>query len=101
MPRFSVQVPHDQHPQEVVERLRQFSQKVRTTTTITVTEIVEVWDEYGNLDFSFKAMGFAISGRMEPRHDSVSVEGNLPLAATPFRGMIEREVAAKIREALG
>ncbi|MBX3416845.1 MAG: polyhydroxyalkanoic acid system family protein [Pirellulaceae bacterium] len=100
MPNFSVQVPHDEEPAIVAERLREFSQKVRSMTTITVTEIVEVWDEHGNLDFSFKAMGFSISGRMESRVAVVHVQGSLPFAALPFRGAIEREVAAKIREAI-
>ncbi len=100
MPSFNVKVQHDSEPHEVAERLRAFSDKVRGSTKVTVTEIIEEWDDQGNLSFSFKAMGFRIAGKLENRIEAVHVTGNLPFAALPFRGAIEQEVAAKIKEAL-
>lgn len=100
MPKFNVSVPHSEEPAEVAVRLRQFSEQVRRTSRIQVTEVVEKWDDQGNLEFSFKAMGFTVSGRVETRVTEVAVFGVIPFAALPLRGMIEQEVAAKIREAL-
>ncbi|MEZ6096354.1 MAG: polyhydroxyalkanoic acid system family protein [Pirellulaceae bacterium] len=100
MPSFNVKVAHDSHPSEASEKLRSFSEKVRASSAVVVTEIVEEWDEDGHLTFSFKAMGFKIAGRLESRVNEVHVTGNLPFAALPFRGAIEKEVASKIKEAL-
>ncbi len=101
MPTFKVTVPHGGDVQSRAELLKSFSEKVRESSVVAVSEIYEEWDSQGNLIFSFKAMGLKISGRLENREEEVHVTGNLPFAALPFRGAIEKEVAAKIREALG
>ena len=100
MPSFNVTVPHDDEHAVVAERLKAFAEKVRGISTVSVTEIVEEWDDAGNLNFSFKAMGFKVSGRLETKMTAVHVQGTIPFAALPFRGAIEKEVAAKIREAI-
>ncbi|MEM7456733.1 MAG: hypothetical protein AAF456_20480, partial [Planctomycetota bacterium] len=65
-----------------------------------VTGLKEDWDEEGNLDFAFSAMGFTISGKVVTCDKQVKVNGDLPFAALPFRGMIEEKMAEKIREAI-
>jgi hypothetical protein len=100
MPSFQVNVPHAQEPSQIAERLKTFSDRVRGDLTAKFSDVVEQWDDQGNLNFSFSAMGFKVSGRMENRPTSVYVNGNIPFAALPFRGMIEKQLAEKIREAI-
>lgn len=100
MPKFSVEVPHEVERSEAAVRLRTFSDRVRADLPGEVKEIQETWDEAGNLDFAFRAMGFTVSGRMENRPGSVHVAGTIPFAALPFRGAIERQIAEKVREAI-
>lgn len=100
MPGFQVSVPHQYDVTLVAERLRVFADKVRGELQIQVTNVVETWDAAGNLQFAFRAMGFQVSGKLENRMSEVFVAGTIPFAALPFRGMIESELAAKIREAL-
>lgn len=65
-----------------------------------VTEVEEVWDDEGNLQFSFRTMGMSVDGDVATDEQSIHVTGNLPFAALPFRGVIEQKIADKISEAL-
>lgn len=100
MARFNVEVPHAVDRTVAAERLRGFSDRVRSQLPGDVKDIVERWDADGNLDFSFRAFGFSVSGRLENRPGSIAVTGAIPLAALPFRGRIENEIRERIREAI-
>jgi hypothetical protein len=101
MAKFNVVVDHSIERDEAVSRLKGFSNRMREDVPVEVTELVETWDESGNLSFAFKALGFTISGSVITCHESVTIVGNLPFAALPFRGAIENQIAEKVREAIG
>jgi len=91
---------HETKRTEAVTRLRTFSDRIRDEAPVEVSEVEENWDDSGNLSFSFKAMGFKISGSMVTCEQKVTVAGDLPFAALPFRGVIETQIAEKVREAV-
>ncbi len=101
MAGFKVEVPHGLDAPTAVARLQGFSEKIRKSYEGEITEVVETWHEDGRLSFSFKAMGFRISGGAVIDHERVRMEGTLPLAAVMFRGAIERQIREKLDEALG
>ncbi|MFT5301495.1 MAG: hypothetical protein ACI87E_004737 [Mariniblastus sp.] len=100
MAKFNVVVDHGTQREVVVTRLRGFSDRVKEDAPVEVTDVEEIWDDTGNLSFSFKAMGFKISGSVVTCELLVTVKGQLPFAALPFRGAIESQIADKIREAI-
>ena len=100
MPKFNVSVPHSMEQQLAVRKLQGFSDKVRESASVELTDVTEEWDDEGNLTFSFKAMGMKISGNMQTNQDHVVVNGDLPFAAAMFRGAIENQIREKICEAL-
>jgi len=100
MAKFNVVVDHETERTQAVTRLRTFSDRIRDEAPVEVSEVEEKWDASGNLSFSFKAMGFKISGSMIACDQKVTVAGNLPFAALPFRGVIETQIAEKIKEAV-
>ena len=100
MAKFNVVVVHEIHRELAVTKLRGFSDRMRDEVPVEVTEVEEVWDDRGNLSFSFKAMGFRVSGSMVTCETKVTVIGTLPFAALPFRGAIENQIADKVREAI-
>jgi hypothetical protein len=85
----------------VVEQLQVYSAHVRSQMPVDVSDVNEDWDESGNLRFSFKAMGLAFSGTIVTCEERVTVDGKLPIAALPFRGVIENQVEERILVALG
>lgn len=97
MPRFKVSVAHTYSQTVVAEKLRGFADQVRAEHAHQVSQVVEQWDEDGNLDFSFKAFGFAVSGRMQHVAQAVEVHGVLPLAAWPLRGMVEQKIVETVQ----
>ncbi len=100
MAKFNIEVQHQLERDVVVTRLRNFSDEMRDRVMVQVSEVTEEWDEQGNLNFSFKAMGFKVSGQMVTCEKQVTVVGDLPFAALPFRGAIESQVKEKIREVI-
>lgn len=100
MARFNVEVQHQLERDVVVTKLKKFSDEMRDRVMVQVSEVSEEWDEQGNLNFSFKAMGFRVSGQMITCDKQVTVFGELPFAALPFRGAIESQVEQKIREVI-
>ena len=100
MANFKVQVPHQLTREEASARIKEHSEKSKADMPREISNLVEEWDDDGNLDFSFKAMGFAISGSMVSGQDAITVSGKIPFAALPFRGMIESQLVQKIESAL-
>ena len=100
MPKFNVTVPHQLPREECIKRLQGFSEQIRAEAAVEITDIEENWDDNGNLNFAFSAMGMKISGQMAASDDSINVEGKLPFAAAVFRGTLENRIEEKIREAI-
>ncbi len=100
MAKFNVSVNHEVQREVAVTKLKGFSDRMREDAPVEVTDVQEDWDDFGNLNFSFKAMGFKISGSMITTEKEITVDGKLPFAALPFRGAIESQIADKVREAI-
>ncbi len=100
MPKFNVNVPHEIDRSEAISKLKTFMDAARKDSPVELSDMKEDWDESGNLEFSFSAMGFRIAGQMVTETQLVSVKGILPFAALPFRGALENQLATKIREAI-
>ncbi|QEG20640.1 polyhydroxyalkanoic acid system family protein [Mariniblastus fucicola] len=100
MPKFKVNVPHENDRTEVIQKLRTFMDSARQDSPVELTDVEEDWDDNGNLAFAFSAMGFRIAGQLVTETTLVLVSGELPFAALPFRGALETQLASKIREAI-
>lgn len=100
MATFNVVVDHQVERDIAVTRLRRFSDRMKEEVAVEITELEETWDDSGNLNFSFKALGFTISGSMVTCATQVTIMGSIPFAAVPFRGAIENQIAEKVKEAV-
>ena len=100
MAKFNIEIQHQLERDVVVTKLRSFSDEMRERVMVQVSEVTEEWDDQGNLNFSFRAMGFTVSGQMVTCEKQVTVFGDLPFAALPFRGAIQSQVEQKIRDVI-
>lgn len=100
MPKFNVNVPLEIDRTEAIKKLKSFMEAARKDSPVELTDVEENWDDSGNLNFAFSAMGFRIAGEMVTEVQQVLVKGDLPFAALPFRGALETQLATKIREAI-
>ena len=99
MPGFRTEVPHALGKQEATSRLKGFVERARERFGDQVSAMDGSWNG-SVLTFSITVMGLAIKGTMTVDDSRARVEGQLPLAAMPFRGKIEQSIAAEIKQEL-
>ena len=100
MPKIQFSVAHEHDKATAVEKLKSFSTEMRSNLPDGVSDVEESWSDDGNLEFKISGMGMEISGTLVPGDNDVRVDGNLPFAALPFRGMIESQLKTGIGDAL-
>jgi hypothetical protein len=99
MPSMSIQVPHQLPVPEAVIRLQQFLDEVRRDHAERVSNVQGEW--LGEtLQFGFTAMSMQIKGNLVVREEEVHVSGNLPFAASLFRGTIESTIRTELEKLL-
>jgi putative polyhydroxyalkanoic acid system protein len=99
MPNIKVAVPHSLTAQEAVHRIQNLVSGIKAKFADKVSDVKEQWSG-NNADFSFKAMGFDIAGKVEVDDREVRIESSLPFAATPFKSRIESTIREKAAELL-
>jgi hypothetical protein len=100
MPKFSTSVSHDLGREEALRRLKSFTDSIRAAYAEHLSEMEENWDDNGNLQFAFSAMGLKIDGLLIIEAELAMVDGQIPFAAVPFRGRIESEIKQQLEIAL-
>ena len=93
MPKSSIVIDHQLGEQEALSRIKGMLAQVKENYGNQVTDLEEHWTENGG-SFSFKAMGFRVSGDLTVTDSKVMIDAEYPWAAKPFQGTIE----ATIRE---
>jgi hypothetical protein len=86
-------IDHQLGEQEALGRLKGMLAQVKENYGSQVSDLQEHWTDTGG-NFSFKAMGFKISGDLAVTDSKVMIDAEFPWAAKPFQGTIE----ATIRE---
>jgi len=92
-------VPHALGTDEAMRRIQNLLTDLKRDHGDQISDLKENWTDDGGT-FSFKAMGFSLKGSMNVQPDSVTVEGDLPFAAVPFRDKIESMFRERATELL-
>jgi hypothetical protein len=99
MPSIKMSVPHNLSREEALERLKNMTEQIKKQYGNMVQNLSESWT--GNTGaFSFRVMGFDVSGNVHVEDREVNVEGQIPLAALAFKGRIESVLRDKMTELL-
>jgi len=64
-----------------------------------IQQVEEQWNDSG-ANYSFRIMGMSVKGTIDVEASIVQITGNLPLAAYPFKNMIEHTIRNKTLELL-
>jgi hypothetical protein len=100
MPKISLSVAHQLGQEAAKNRIAGLMADSRARFAGQVSEMAESWNGYVDA-FSFKAMGFSVTGKLDVQPAEVMIELNLPLAAYPLKGRIENEILTHARQLLG
>jgi hypothetical protein len=99
MPGMTISVPHQLTQDEATGRIQRLLAQVKEDYGDRVTDLTETWTG-NNAEFSFRAMGFNVSGKLAVEPGKVEMKGNLPFAAMPFKGKIESTIRERAEELL-
>ncbi|MBC7826791.1 MAG: polyhydroxyalkanoic acid system family protein [Chitinophagaceae bacterium] len=99
MPSLEMSIPHNLSQQEAKRRIQELLPKMKSDYADQIKDLHEEWkDNTGK--FSFSIMGFAVSGTLNVNESTVDLDGNLPFAATFFKGKIKSVIQEKAQEIL-
>lgn len=99
MPKTDITVPHSLGKEEALTRLHGMLASVKENYGSQVSDLQENWTDNGGT-FSFKAMGFKISGALTVADDEVRVDAEFPWAAKPFQSTIETAIRERAERLL-
>ncbi len=96
MAKLTKTFPHSLGQEEAARLIREriSLEKINKANLVTVTR--ENWSDPYNLDFSMTIFNYRIDGVLKIEEQSMTVELDLPLGASLFRGMIESQLTQQI-----
>ena len=91
MPGVKVNIDHNLEQQEALRRIQKIFDKLKGDFKDQISDVQENWN--GNsADFSFKIMGLLMKGKLIVNAANVILDGSIPWAAVPFKGLIESKI---------
>lgn len=99
MARLDMAVSHRLTQDEAVARIKTLLGEVKKQFADKISDLREDWNG-NNGKFSFSAMGFSVSGNLVVKPDKVELTGNLPFAASFFKGKIESTIRERAKTLL-
>ncbi len=99
MPKLEISVRHRLPRDEAIRRIKSLLVDLEEEHGDNIAKMQEAWS--GNIgQFSFEAMGFAVSGTLEVTSSEVKLNGQLPFAASFFKGRIESAIRERAQRLL-
>ncbi|HEY3853043.1 MAG TPA: polyhydroxyalkanoic acid system family protein [Verrucomicrobiae bacterium] len=99
MPKINLSVPHMLGEEEAKKRVASLIADSRAKFGAHMSDVSESWS--GSVDnFSFRAMGFTIAGKLEVQASQLLIDISFPFAALPFKGRVESEILSHARQLL-
>lgn len=99
MPKFTIAVPHQLSESEALDRVKGLLEDLKREHEGTFSDLTEEWSGDSGR-FSVKAMGMSVKGGLQVASREVTLNGDLPFAATPFKGRIEQMVRSRMEKLL-
>lgn len=99
MPKTTLSLPQSLGKDEALNRLHGMLESVKENYGSQVSDLQENWTDDGGT-FSFKAMGFKISGELIVSETDVRIDAEFPWAAKPFQSTIETAIRERAERLL-
>lgn len=99
MPKLNTQVSNGLGKEKAKEKLDYMVERMRREYADKVQDLEGSWEE-DTLLISFTAMGFKITSDVAVSEEVVDVNSKLPLAAMPFKGMVQSRIVSTLESML-
>lgn len=99
MSQINFSIPHPLSKEEALKRIKGLLAVVKKQYGSKISAVTEEWKgETGQ--FSFKAMGFLITGTLTVKNKTVAIKGSLPFTASLFKDRIIEMIQEKAKTIL-
>lgn len=99
MPAFKAAVPHHLSAEEAKQRVDSLMRSIDQKYPGMVSNLTSEWND-NLLSLAFTVYGFNIKSDLKVEDQKVDINGNIPLAALPFKGKIQETISEKLKELL-
>jgi hypothetical protein len=99
MPKLNLTIPHSLTPDEAAQRIRSLLNDLKAEHGDQIDDLKEEWTGHTG-KFACTVMGFGVSGILTIEPSTVTITGNLPLAAMLFKGRLEAMIKRHAAELL-
>jgi len=99
MAKLNMKFPHQLPQNLALKRTRGLLDEVKNQFADQASSLREEWEE-NTCRFSFSVKGFSVSGTLTVKPSEVDLSGDLPWAATFFRGKIESTIRERAKKLL-
>lgn len=99
MAKLNMTVQHHLTQAEAEKRIKNLLGEVKNQFADKISDLREQWNGPQGT-FSFKAMGFDVSGTLTVKSSEVELDGKLPFAAGLFKGKIESKIRERAQQLL-
>jgi hypothetical protein len=99
VPKIHLSVPHTLAQEVAKERVVNLLAESRAKFGAQASDITEAWNGWVD-NFSFRALGFSVAGRLDVQPTQLLIDIDFPFAALPFKGRVESEILARARQLL-
>lgn len=99
MPKMNLTVTHRLSQEEALRRVQGLLEDLRSQYSDQISDLREQWND-NKCQFSFSASGFSVSGTLTVTSSNVELSGDLPWAASLFKGKIESTIRERAEELL-
>ena len=95
MPTIKIEIVHHLTQDEATTRVKNLMSELRNQFGGQVRNLQESWNE-NSANYSFEVMGLMVSGNLFVEPFRVQLEGQLPMAALPFKSRIESAIRDRL-----
>jgi hypothetical protein len=99
MPSMTLSVPHNLGTEEATRRIVHLIAETKEHFGGMISDVNESWSGSTGT-FNFRAMGFAVAGKIQVDASSVTIEIDFPFAALPFKSRVEKEILTQAQSLL-
>ena len=99
MPKVNATVANGLGKEKAKEKLDYMVERLGREYADKVQDLAGEWED-DTLKISFKAMGFDIKSNVTVGEEEVDVESQIPLAALPFKGMVQSKMVSTLEQML-
>jgi hypothetical protein len=99
MASLNINIPHELEKEEALKRIQSLLQKIEMQYADKIKDLKQEWNGDTGA-FSFQAMSFPVSGTLSVRDTEVVLDGELPFAASFFKGTIKSVIMDEAQKVL-